>query len=341
MRWLKRLYNRTDTRLQLGEPLKEMALHTVPNKTASWWYTSRRRITQRGDDDSETDSVMEAKLEASWQNLIADWDIPIAVTCTLATGGVIYVRGWLALHRSRSAILPVLRLVSFSSGLVAIFIAFSSPLDTFSDTLLFMRMAQHFVLMSVAPPFIVLGCPLVPMVRGLPRWIVRCVAGPLLRSSSVHRFNRSVSRLPVPWLAMKLTYVGWHVPRAYELALSSEGWHNFEHLCFFVTSILFWWPIVLPWPTRRQFDAWMLIPYLLTWDLVNTGLSAFLCFAGRLLYPRYGLGMRPFGMDALQDQIGAGAFMWVCGSLVFVVPAMFLTVSMLTGTPPDSNRGEL
>jgi hypothetical protein len=27
-----------DSRLQLGEPIKEMALHPVPNKTASWWY---------------------------------------------------------------------------------------------------------------------------------------------------------------------------------------------------------------------------------------------------------------------------------------------------------------
>src|SRR6201997_5540284 len=35
---LKALYNWFDSRLQLGEPIKEMALHPVPNKTASWWY---------------------------------------------------------------------------------------------------------------------------------------------------------------------------------------------------------------------------------------------------------------------------------------------------------------
>src|SRR3954468_2988841 len=38
MRWLKDLYSWTDSRLQLGAPIKEMALHPVPNKTASWWY---------------------------------------------------------------------------------------------------------------------------------------------------------------------------------------------------------------------------------------------------------------------------------------------------------------
>jgi hypothetical protein len=73
----------------------------------------------------------------------------------------------------------------------------------------------------------------------------------------------------------------------------------------------------------------MIIPYLLTSDLVNTGLSAFLCFSGRLLYPSYGLVERPFGIDALKDQISAGAFMWVFGSLVFLVPAMYLTARFL------------
>jgi hypothetical protein len=74
----------------------------------------------------------------------------------------------------------------------------------------------------------------------------------------------------------------------------------------------------------------MLIPYLLTSDLVNTGLSAFLCFSGRLLYPSYGVVERPFGIDALRDQIAAGAIMWVFGSLVFLIPALFLIVRILT-----------
>src|SRR6201988_4603132 len=38
MRRLKNLYTWFDSRLQLGEPIKEMALPPVPNKTASWWY---------------------------------------------------------------------------------------------------------------------------------------------------------------------------------------------------------------------------------------------------------------------------------------------------------------
>jgi cytochrome c oxidase assembly factor CtaG len=249
------------------------------------------------------------------------------------------MRGWLALRCTRAATVPVWRLASFLAGLLALFVAVSSPLDTFSETLLFMHMAQHFVLMSVAPPLIVMGSPFVPILRGLPRGFVRRIGGPLFRSTIVHRARTLLSRLPIAWLAMNLTYIGWHIPKAYEFALSSEGWHSFEHLCV-VTSVLFWWPILLPWPARRSFNTWLLIPYLLTADLVNTVLSAFLCFSGRLLYPSYGLVERPFGLDALTDQIAAGAFMWVFGSLVFLVPAILLIVRILTtATPVDRKMG--
>jgi putative membrane protein len=267
-------------------------------------------------------------LQTSWLNLVTDWDIPPGITCALVAIGLVYVRGWLALRRTRPNTLRAWRLWSFLAGLCAIFLAVSSPLDTYSEALLFMHMAQHFVLMSVAPPLVVLGCPLVPMLRGLPRPVVRKIVGPFLRSPFVPRVRKLISQLPLVWLAMNVTYVGWHIPKAYEFALASESWHNFEHFCFFATSALFWWPIVQPWPARHR-PTWIIIPYLLTADFVNTGLSAFLCFSGRLIYPSYALVDRPFGLDALKDQIAAGAFMWVFGSLVFLIPAIYLTARLL------------
>jgi putative membrane protein len=269
-------------------------------------------------------------LDTSRLSLVTDWDIPLWVTSALVAISVIYVRGWVALHLTRPATLPIWRLIAFLSGMVGVFVAVASPLDTFSETLLSMHMAQHFVLMSVAPPLIVMGSPVVPLLRGSPRWIVRTIAGPALRSSALRWARHRFSGLGFAWLSMNLAYVCWHIPQAYEFALSSESWHNIEHLCFFLTSIQFWWPIVLPWPSRRRFETWMLIPYLLTADLVNTAISAFLCFSGRLLYPSYARVERPFGIDALRDQISAGAFMWVFGSVVFLIPAIALTTRCLT-----------
>jgi putative membrane protein len=261
--------------------------------------------------------------------LVTQWDIPWAVTSALIVTALIYVRGWIRIRRTRPALFPEWRLLAFLAGILAIFVAVASPLDTFSESLLFMHMAQHFVLMSVAPPLIVLGAPVVPMLRGLPRRLIRALR-PLFAHRILHSVGRFLTRPRVAWLAMNIAYVGWHVPRAYEFALASENWHNCEHACFFFTSLLFWWPVIAPWPFRQNYSRWILLPYLVLADLVNTGLSAFLCFSGRLLYPSYGAVPRLFGLSALNDQAAAGAFMWVLGSTVFLIPAMGIVLQLLS-----------
>ncbi len=261
--------------------------------------------------------------------LFTTWDIPWIVTAALAMTAAIYARGWLQIRRTRPEIFPVWRLMAFLGGVLSIFVAVASPLDTFSESLLFMHMGQHFVLMSIAPPLIVLGAPVVPMLRGLPRPVIRWLR-PLFATQAIHRVGGFLTEPKVAWIAMNAAYVGWHIPKAYEFALASENWHNFEHACFFFTSVMFWWPVIAPWPHRQRASRWLLLPYLLGADLVNTGLSAFLCFSGRLLYASYGAIPRLFGLTALNDQIAAGAFMWVGGSTVFLVPAMMITVQMLS-----------
>lgn len=270
--------------------------------------------------------------------LVTRWEIPWAVTSALAIAALVYVRGWRQIRRTRPRLFPLWRLAAFLGGILALFVAVASPLDTFSDSLLFMHMAQHFVLMSIAPPLIVLGAPVVPMLRGLSRPLIRKVLRPVFRSGVLPRVGSFLTRPKVAWIAMNVAYVGWHFPKAYEFALASENWHNCEHACFFFTSLLFWWPVVEPWPFRPHWarsrsgdqGRWLLLPYLLLADVVNTALSASLCFSGKLLYPSYAAVPRMFGLSALNDQIAAGAFMWVMGSVVFLVPAMVITVQLLS-----------
>jgi putative membrane protein len=165
--------------------------------------------------------------------------------------------------------------------------------------------------------------------RGLPRGVIRALR-PLFRTGFIGGVGAFLTQPRVAWLAMNLAYVGWHVPKAYEFALASENWHNVEHACFFLTSLMFWWPVIAPWPWHQTWSRWLLLPYLVLADLVNTGLSAFLCFSGRLLYPSYAAVPRMFGLNALNDQVAAGAFMWVMGSTVFLIPAMGITVMLLS-----------
>ena len=264
-------------------------------------------------------------------DLFTQWDIPWIVTAELVLTAAIYVRGWMRIRRTRPAQFGAWRLAAFLGGITALFVAVASPLDTFSESLLFMHMGQHFVLMSIAPPLILFGAPVVPMLRGLPHWFLGLLR-PLFVSGTLHSAGRFVTRPRVAWLAMNLAYVGWHIPRAYEFALSSENWHNFEHACFFFTNLMFWWPVIQPWPSRAAHSRWLLIPYLFLAEAVNAGVSATLCFSGRLLYPSYGLITRPFGLSAVNDQIAAGAFMWMCGSMVYMIPSIILVVQLLSSS---------
>jgi putative membrane protein len=276
----------------------------------------------------------------TFNQLFTRWDVPPVVTCFLVLTAVIYARGWTRIRKTQPERLPPWRLACFLGGIFALFVAVASPLDTFSESLLVMHMAQHYVFISAAPPLILFGAPVVPLLRGLPIWFVRVLLGPLFRTPLIPRAARFLIRPQVAWIAMNVSFIGWHIPKAYEFALSSENWHNVEHLCFFLTSLLFWWPVIAPWPTRPIAARWILIPYLLLADFVNTGVSAFLCFSGRLIYPSYGEIPRPFGLSALNDQSAAGAFMWVLGSIVFLIPAVAITAQLLSATHRDSLRAE-
>ena len=263
-------------------------------------------------------------------DLFTRWDIPWGVTCALVLTGVIYTRGWLQIRRTRPELFPPWRLQCFLGGLLALFVAVASPLDTFSESLLFMHMAQHWALMSIAPPRSAFGAPVVPMLRGLPRWMIRRPLRPLFQTRTLHAIGSFLTEPRVAWLAMNLAYLGWHVPRAYEFALSSENWHNCEHACFFFTNLMFWWVVIQPWPSRPRFNRWLLIPYLGLAEAVNTVISAFLCFSGRLLYPSYAAAPRAFGLSALNDQMAAGAFMWICGSMVYMIAGVAIIVQLLS-----------
>src|SRR5438105_10489074 len=148
-------------------------------------------------------------------------------------------------------------------------------------------MAQHLLVMMGAPPLLWLGAPLFPLLRGLPQPVRTYWAAPLFRSPALRRLG---ARLTHPLTALPLFVAAtwfWHVPAVYDLALRSDGWHYLEHICFLGSGLLFWYPVVRPYPARPRWSLWLLVPVLLLADLSNTVLSAVLTFSDRVLYPYY------------------------------------------------------
>ncbi|GGH05120.1 cytochrome c oxidase assembly protein [Silvibacterium dinghuense] len=264
------------------------------------------------------------------QAIAQSWTLPFAPTLAVIVAAVLYLRGWRLARATRPLELPPWRAVSFLSGLALFWLALASPLDALGGFLLTAHMTQHLILMSFAPPLIVLGAPTVPLLRGLPRAWVRDDLAPWMNTRAFHGLQEFFTHPAFAWIAMNAAFLGWHTPAAYELALRSPGWHEIEHACFFSTSILFWWFVLEPWPSRNPVSRWAVVPYLMGADLLNTGLSAFLAFGDRIVYPTYAAVPRLFGTTAMNDQIAAGAEMWVLGSIVFWIPLGLTVVQLLS-----------
>jgi putative membrane protein len=263
------------------------------------------------------------------QDILNEWKLPIWLTLSIAVTAIVYVRGWWKIRRTRSKQFTGLRLASFLSGLGVLWLAIGSPMDGFADALLSAHMVEHLLLMSAVPPLLLMGLPVVPLLRGLPAVVLRFIVGPLLRIAFLRRLGHWLVTPLVAWLAMNITFLAWHVPGPYCFALDHEGWHAVEHLCFLGTSILFWWCILRPWPASMHQRNWGILIYLISADIVNTLLSAFLSFYGRPVYGYYVEHPNAFHIPALDDQVLGAVIMWVIGSLAFLIPAMLITVQLL------------
>jgi cytochrome c oxidase assembly factor CtaG len=264
------------------------------------------------------------------QAILSSWTFEPKMALGIIVSLILYLRGWLILHRTLPARFPAWRLLAFVGGLAALWLAIASPLDAFSGLLLSAHMVQHLLLISVVAPLILLGTPLLPLLRGLPRKFARDGIGPFLTWPALRRVGNTMTHPLFCWMVMAVTLCAWHVPAAFDLALRSPGWHKVEHACFFGASLLFWWPVVRPFPHRPQWPLWSAPLYLLAADLLNTALSAIFTFSDRVLYQPYLEAPRLFGTTALSDQSCAGVIMWVPGSLVFLIPAALIAIQWLS-----------
>jgi putative membrane protein len=262
--------------------------------------------------------------------ILESWSAPLGVETALCVATLIYIIGWLRLRIAMPSLVPLWRIAAFLAGMVSLWIAIGSPLEAFDDAALSVHMVQHLLLMAVAPPLILLGAPALPLLRGLPRPL-RGGAGRLLGCRPVQRLGGILTNPAVCWIAAASALIAWHIPAAFELALRSNSWHEFEHACFFATSLMFWWPVIQPFPSVAKWPGWSIPPYLFLGTLPGAAIGAFLTFCDRVLYPSYEAGPAVFHLSPLEDQVFAGALMWVFGTFVYTAPAVILTVQLLSG----------
>jgi len=245
----------------------------------------------------------------------------LVVAVLLLLAGVA-ARGW-GRHR-RSGRLPGWRLAAWVAGLGFVWLATASPLAGLDRALLTAHMLKHLVLMTVAAPLLLVSQPITLLSWGLGREGTH--APPVLAAS-----GRALTHPVLCWLAGTATVLAWHVPAAMSLAMHSPAGHAAQSASFLLGGLLFWWPVVQPWPSRPHWQAWTVPLYLLLATLPCDALSAFLAFCGRTVYTAALSAVAP--EQLLADQERAGALMWVWVTLVYLVPAVWQVLRLLSPTP--------
>jgi putative membrane protein len=265
------------------------------------------------------------------------WGADPAVVGGLYAAGAGYV--WLARRRTAGARARHRgATASFLAGLVVVYVALESPLDALaSGRLLSAHMVQHELLMSVAPPLLLLGV--------YPELIARPSRALLRWAARQHRTVAVLGSAPLLFALWLGLLYAWHAPRLYELALFSERWHIAQHASFLLAGLVFWLPALGSLPGLVRLRPAGVLAYL---GLAQVGvglLAALFIWSPVPLYPAYDGLPTLLGLTRAADQRLAGALMVAIDMTVTLAVAAWVVLRTLTrsgqGLQPPLDRGRL
>jgi putative membrane protein len=251
------------------------------------------------------------------------------ISSALIFAFLVYLRGWLRLRCHEHDNVEGWRATSFILGLLFIWFAMASPLAALDHNILTAHMVQHLLLMTLAPPLILLGMPRKPLAHGLPQRFLQAIRSSL-RSEPVLQFASVVAHPAFCWFAAASTLVVWHIPSVFMLGLQSQMWHEAEQASFLVAGLLFWSPVIRPAAGPSKWPEASMLLYLFLATLPCDILSGFLVFCDRVVYPVFLSSPRSYGLSALEDQQCAGALMWTCVTIVYLIAGALFTARLLS-----------
>jgi putative membrane protein len=242
---------------------------------------------------------------------------PLELSVLALLGGLYWRRARSLSRRGRPA--PPLRIAAFAAGLLTLFLALASPIDTIGEERLFsMHMFQHLLLGDVAALLLVLG---------LDGRLLR----PLLRVRLVHRLRvlaHPLVALPL-WAA---NFVVWHLPVLFDAALRNDAIHALQHTLFVGLGMLMWAALVEPLPGPAWFTAPWKIPYVLGMWLVMLVLSQVFIWSGHVYYAPYARDATLWGLGHLADQKAGGGVMLVESAFTMLPALVWVLLRVLRET---------
>lgn len=241
----------------------------------------------------------------------------------------LYTRGlWRSRGRS-GGLFPWWRPAAFYAGWAALLLGAVSPIDGLSGELFLMHMVQHMLMMMVGPPLMLVGAPVVPVLRGLPAILRADLAIPLLQMRRVRKALGFLASPPTAWLVFVFTVWVWHIPALYNEAVTNEALHYLQHVTFVSAAIFFWWIAIDPVPLKPRLSYALRLLYLFLATLQSTVLAAIITLSEDVLYSYYETVPRLWGLTPAEDQMIAGLIMWIPGAGIYFSVLSILFFVML------------
>jgi putative membrane protein len=250
------------------------------------------------------------------------WTLSPSVTVPLALGLAIFAVGFIRLRaRSAAGRKTVERDgAKFLVGWIVLAGALVSPLHEAGERSFTMHMIEHELIMLVATLLIALSRPLATMLWAFPIRVRQQLAS-ASRNPAMARLWRLLGNAFVATALQAAALWLWHTPALFDRALGHQGWHVAQHLCFVLTSLLFWWAMAQPRLGNQGYGVSALC--LFVTSLVGGALGALMALSSSPWYAGYAaMGMTPLGLDPVEDQQLAGLIMWLPGGLVHLTAAL-------------------
>jgi putative membrane protein len=196
-----------------------------------------------------------------------------------------------------------------------------SPLHELGHSVFWLHMVEHEVLILLAAPLFVLARPGPIFLWALPRRAMGAIQNGLL-APRLRAFWVQITQPTAAVLLHGATLWIWHAPVLFQAALTSAPAHLAQHFSFFVSALLFWWSLL----SRRRLSANPAsgIMALFATALHTSLLGVLMTVSSAIWYP---FASDPFpicGLTRIQDQQIAGLIMWVPGTAVYLVAALWL-----------------
>jgi putative membrane protein len=191
------------------------------------------------------------------------------------------------------------------------------------------HMVQHVLLMMVGVPLVLLADPLPAVLWAVPVAARTSLSALLVERAPLRRGWRALTRLPIAWSLYAIVLWGWHLPAAYDAALTYGWLHDLEHLSFALAAVVFWWPVIGPAPRPTPAPTAVgRVVYLLLAAFSSGALGVLLAAwpASLYAYPA-----TPEAPSPLEDQAWGGVIMWAVGGAIDMAAVLAVIARVLGG----------